>query len=127
MKTFSKTSAFILSFMMVFTMMPMLPLSMGTVHAADNIGEITVDGNTTTYNDYRKLKQALEKLKNKEITVEMLTDWDDSLSDMKVGERLKIPDAFLQLFECLHSLCSCHHIPFLRSPQSSCGICGISE
>ena len=92
MKTPSKTIIFIISFLMTFTMIPMLPPSIGTVHAAENIGEITVDGNTTAYTDYRKLKLALEKLKNKEVTVEMLTDWDDSRSDMTVGERLKIPE-----------------------------------
>ena len=77
----------ILAITMVFTMMPLVPLSGRFAYAEISIGSITVDGTTTQYTEYRPLKLALEKLKNKEVTVEMLTDWDNSIAGMTVGER----------------------------------------
>lgn len=85
-----RVMAVILTVFMVFTTMPFGMVA--NVFAAEPIGSITVDGKTNTYTEYKPLKQALEKLSNKVITVEMLCDWDETRApNVKVGERLKIP------------------------------------
>ena len=58
-------------------------------YAAD-VGTITVDGSTTSYGSFTKLRNDLGRLGNKTVTIEMLTDWDAAKDD-QFDDTLIIP------------------------------------